>query len=131
MKFSYKYNTVKLIKDDLFQLERVGFMNMTPQKKDIMFLKRNKQVIRWVDIIRAVITLIIFAYFFKIDLFNHPEILQERLERTGAFAPIVFFLLSIINTVYPIVPGGLGNVIAYAAFGPLLSFVLAFSASLL
>lgn len=131
MKFSYKYNTVKLIKDDLFQLERVGFMDMAPQSKDIMFFKRNKQVLKWVAIIGAVITLIIFAYFFKIDLFNHPEILQERLERTGAFAPIVFFLLSIINTVYPIVPGGLGSVIAYAAFGPLLGFILAFSANFL
>ncbi|MBZ6527199.1 TVP38/TMEM64 family protein [Aerococcaceae bacterium DSM 111021] len=104
-------------------------MDMVPHSKDVLFFKRNKKVLKWVAIFGTILTIVMFTYFFKIDLFNHPEIIQERLESTGTFAPIVFFVLSIVNTFYPIVPGGLGNVIGYTMFGAVFGFTLVFIAN--
>ncbi|XJS10959.1 TVP38/TMEM64 family protein [Aerococcaceae bacterium WGS1372] len=104
---------------------------MTTRQKDIQFFKRNKTVLKWVAIIGAIITIIIFFFFVRIDLFNRPELIQHQLERTGILAPVVYFLVSIVNTIYPIIPGGLGNVIGYTVFGAVHGMILSFSANLI
>ena len=110
-----------------------GLANMDKMTRydDVVFFKRNKSVLKWAAIIGAITTVIIFGYFLWIDLFNQPELIQGQLERTGVLAPIVYFLGSIVNTIYPIIPGGLGNVIGYTVFGPIQGFILSFIANLI
>lgn len=104
-------------------------MDMIRRQRDVIFFKRNRTVLKWLAIFGAVITLLIFTFFIRIDLFNRPELIQDQLERTGIMAPVVYFLLSIINTVYPIIPGGLGNVIGYTVFGAVHGMALSFTAN--
>lgn len=104
-------------------------MDMTRRQRDVIFFKRNKAVLKWVAIIGGLITLLIFTFFIRIDLFNRPELIQQLLERTGIMAPVVYFILSIGNTIYPLIPGGLGNVIGYTVFGAVHGMALAFAAN--
>lgn len=106
-------------------------MDMVTRSKDVLFFKRNKQIVKWVAIIGLLFTLMVLAYFFSIDLFNQPELIASYLEQSGAFAPILYFFVSIVNTIYPLIPGGLGNVIGFTVFGPVAGFALAYSANLI
>lgn len=106
-------------------------MDQMTRYDDVVFFKRNKTILKWAAIIGLVVTVIIFSYFLSIDLFNQPELIQNQLEKAGALAPIVYFLGSILNTIYPIIPGGLGNVIGYTVFGPVQGFILSYFANLL
>lgn len=98
---------------------------------DVVFFRRNKNILKWLAIIGVVVTIALFSFFIYIDLFNRPELFQKQLEKTGVLAPSVYFLVSIANTVYPIIPGGLGNVIGYTVFGPMQGFILSFIANLI
>lgn len=95
------------------------------------FFNKNKKALKTLSVIGVVITILLMSYFLYIDLFNHPEIIQAKLESTGAFAPLVYFVGFILNTIYPLIPGGLGNVVGYAVFSPLWAFILSFSANLI
>lgn len=99
--------------------------------KDMTLINENKHLLKIAAMIGLILTVLLMAYFISIDLFNHPEIIQTKLESTGALAPLVFFLISIINSVYPVIPGGMGSVIGYTVFGPVFGFTLAFIANLI
>ena len=48
---------------------------------DVVFFRRNKNILKWLAIIGVVVTIALFSFFIYIDLFNRPELLQKQLER--------------------------------------------------
>ncbi len=57
------------------------------------------------------------------DFFVDPDRLEERLRQMGAIAPIAFLAVQIIQTIIPIIPGGVSSAIGVIVFGPFYGFI--------
>lgn len=95
------------------------------------FFTEHKKVVRIVTILGLAVTAVIFYLLLKHDLLNNPVYYRQKLLKYGPWAPVIFFIVTVFNAIYPIIQGGMGNVVAYSVFGPLKGFLLAFSANLL
>jgi uncharacterized membrane protein YdjX (TVP38/TMEM64 family) len=60
---------------------------------------------------------------YRHGIFTSRDALTGLLARAGAWAPIVFIGLQIIQVVIPIIPGGLSTVAGVLVFGPVWGFV--------
>ncbi len=64
-------------------------------------------------------------------IFLDQEKLKVLLNKVGIFGPLVFLGLQIIQTVIPIIPGGLTNGIGVLMFGPIFGFLLNYVGNIL
>ncbi|WP_124057961.1 TVP38/TMEM64 family protein [Vaginisenegalia massiliensis] len=99
--------------------------------RDLRWLSENKRILTGLSVLGLILAAVSVGLGVHQDLFQRPEVLQAYLSRTGIFAPVIFFVLTILNAIYPFIPGGMGNVVGYLAFGPLKGFALAFSANVI
>lgn len=85
--------------------------------------------IDWVKTIKYLTilgTLAICLFIFYLgwqDFFVDPDRLEERLRQMGAIAPIAFLAVQIIQTIIPIIPGGVSSAIGVIVFGPFYGFI--------
>lgn len=103
--------------------------NLNQERYEKFFMK-HKKVVRIITVLGILFTLLICYLLFKHDLWNQPDLYQAKLLEFGPWAPVIFFIGTIFNAIYPIIQGGMGNVVAYSVFGPIQGFLLAFSANL-
>lgn len=104
--------------------------NNIKQKRYEEFFMEHKKLVRIVTIVGLGLTMLIAYLLFKYNLCNQPDLYRAKLLEFGPWAPIIFFIGTVFNAVYPIIQGGMGNVVAYSVFGPVYGFLLAFSANL-
>ncbi|MBM7642355.1 TVP38/TMEM64 family protein [Streptococcus loxodontisalivarius] len=84
-------------------------------------------------IIRSLTILGLFASAFLLYYFKtHPNMMavggsfQKTLVSLGAFGPLLFILLQMVQVIYPIIPGGMTAIIGHIIFGPLYGFIYNF-----
>lgn len=95
------------------------------------FFAKHKKAVKIITIVGGLLTLVLLYFMFSQDLFRQPKAFEDFLRRYGPLAPLVFFLFSIVNSIYPIIPGGMANVVAYSFLGHWQSFLLAFSGNII
>lgn len=101
------------------------------EEKYLKFFLKHKCLVKWVALAGLIITICLFTYLIRHNLFNRPEVFAQYLRQHKGWGPFLYFVLSLFNTVYPIIPGGLGNVVGYSVFGPFWGFTIAFIANLI
>ncbi|UPQ85557.1 TVP38/TMEM64 family protein [Ignavigranum ruoffiae] len=121
-----------MMKEDTMQKQRCFAVNSQAQEeKYLKFFLKHKCMVKWIALAGLILTIGLFTYLIRHNLFNRPEVFERFLRQHKGWGPLVYFFLSFFNTVYPIIPGGLGNVVGYSVFGPFWGFTIAFGANLL
>ena len=90
------------------------------EKKD----KIANKLINLLGILGIIIVIVVFYYSYKAGLLTDSKKMEEFLRKTGPLAPLVFFVIQIIQTVVPIIPGALTIPAGELIFGPLKGFLL-------
>lgn len=119
----------KFLKKGQSQINKLDYQN--PDDYYEAIFSQHKKFIKYFALIGLIMTFLLFAYIFKHNLFNRPEVFAEFISKYGNKAPLIYFLLSFFNTIYPLIPGGMGNVVGYSVFGSYQAFFLAFTANIL
>ncbi|MDR1473551.1 MAG: TVP38/TMEM64 family protein [Lactobacillales bacterium] len=68
-------------------------------------------------------TIFLCICFFRLEIFNNPEILKNILSEQVYLGPLIFIFLQLIQVVIPIIPGGASAAAGVLIFGPFWGFV--------
>lgn len=79
--------------------------------------------IQALSILGIVLTVVFFVWAFKHRLFTDAAALERYMNGIGPFAPIIFILIQIVQTVIPIIPGALTCPAGAMIFGHLNGFI--------
>jgi Uncharacterized conserved protein len=75
------------------------------------------------SIIGAVLAVVLFCEGFKQGIFTSEEAMQAFLSQYGAWAPLLFVTIQILQVVMPIIPGGITLAAGVLLFGPWWGFL--------
>lgn len=89
----------------------------------LISLKKKRSLIRYTTIMGIIFTVIASFFIAQSSFFKPGGGFNELLEKVGIIGPIVFIFLQITQTIYPIIPMGLTNVIGNLVFGTWLGFL--------
>ncbi|MGX7075725.1 TVP38/TMEM64 family protein [Globicatella sanguinis] len=89
----------------------------------LISLKKKRSLIRYTTIVGIIFTVIASFFIAQSSFFKPGGGFNELLEKLGIIGPIVFIFLQITQTIYPIIPMGLTNVIGNLVFGTWLGFL--------
>lgn len=89
----------------------------------LISLKKKRSLIRYTTIMGIIFTVIASFFIAQSSFFKPGGGFNELLEKLGIIGPIVFVFLQITQTIYPIIPMGLTNVIGNLVFGTWLGFL--------
>ncbi|OFK59543.1 hypothetical protein HMPREF2811_00705 [Globicatella sp. HMSC072A10] len=89
----------------------------------LISLKKKRSLIRYTTIVGIIFTVIASFFIAQSSFFKPGGGFNELLEKLGIVGPIVFIFLQITQTIYPIIPMGLTNVIGNLVFGTWLGFL--------
>ncbi|MDT2768739.1 TVP38/TMEM64 family protein [Globicatella sulfidifaciens] len=89
----------------------------------LISLKKKRSLIRYTTIMGIIFTVIASFFIAQSSFFKPGGGFNELLEKLGIIGPIVFIFLQITQTIYPIIPMGLTNVIGNLVFGTWLGFL--------
>lgn len=89
----------------------------------LISLKKKRSLIRYTTIVGIIFTVIASFFIAQSSFFKPGGGFNELLETLGIIGPIVFIFLQITQTIYPIIPMGLTNVIGNLVFGTWLGFL--------
>lgn len=89
----------------------------------LISLKKKRSLIRYTTIVGIIFTVIASFFIAQSSFFKPGGGFNELLETLGIIGPIVFIILQITQTIYPIIPMGLTNVIGNLVFGTWLGFL--------
>lgn len=89
----------------------------------LISLKKKRSLIRYTTIMGIIFTVIASFFIAQSSFFKPGGGFNELLETLGIIGPIVFIILQITQTIYPIIPMGLTNVIGNLVFGTWLGFL--------
>lgn len=89
----------------------------------LISLKKKRSLIRYTTIMGIIFTVIASFFIAQSSFFKLGGGFNELLEKLGIIGPIVFIFLQITQTIYPIIPMGLTNVIGNLVFGTWLGFL--------
>lgn len=89
----------------------------------LISLKKKRSLIRYTTIMGIIFTVIASFFIAQSSFFKPGGGFNELLETLGIIGPIVFIFLQITQTIYPIIPMGLTNVIGNLVFGTWLGFL--------
>ncbi|MHA3226399.1 TVP38/TMEM64 family protein [Globicatella sulfidifaciens] len=89
----------------------------------LISLKKKRSLIRYTTIVGIIFTVIASFSIAQSSFFKLGGGFNELLEKLGIIGPIVFIFLQITQTIYPIIPMGLTNVIGNLVFGTWLGFL--------
>lgn len=89
----------------------------------LISLKKKRSLIRYTTIMGIIFTIIASFFIAQSSFFKPGGGFNELLEKLGIIGPIVFIFLQITQTIYPIIPMGLTNVIGNLVFGTWLGFL--------
>lgn len=89
----------------------------------LISLKKKRSLIRYTTIMGIIFTVIASFFIAQSSFFKPGGGFNELLGKLGMIGPIVFIFLQITQTIYPIIPMGLTNVIGNLVFGTWLGFL--------
>ncbi len=89
----------------------------------LISLKKKRSLIRYTTIMGIIFTVIASFFIAQSSFFKPGGGFNELLGKLGIIGPIVFIFLQITQTIYPIIPMGLTNVIGNLVFGTWLGFL--------
>nr|WP_276932875.1 VTT domain-containing protein [Globicatella sulfidifaciens] len=89
----------------------------------LISLKKKRSLIRYTTIVGIIFTVIASFFIAQSSFFKPGGGFNELLEKLGIIGPIVFIFLQITQTIYPIIPMGITNVIGNLVFGTWLGFL--------
>lgn len=89
----------------------------------LISLKKKRSLIRYTTIMGIIFTVIASFFIAQSSFFKPGGGFNELLEKLGIIGHIVFIFLQITQTIYPIIPMGLTNVIGNLVFGTWLGFL--------
>lgn len=89
----------------------------------LISLKKKRSLIRYTTIAGIIFTIVASFFIAQSSFFKPGGGFKELLESLGIIGPLVFIVLQISQTVYPIIPMGLTNVIGNLVFGTWLGFL--------
>ncbi|WP_075878333.1 TVP38/TMEM64 family protein [Merdibacter massiliensis] len=81
------------------------------------------KTIKYLSILGTIAICLFIFYLGWQDFFVGPDRLEERLRQMGAIAPVAFLAVQIIQTIIPIIPGGVSSAIGVIVFGPFYGFI--------
>lgn len=81
------------------------------------------KTIKYLTILGTLAICLFIFYLGWQDFFVDPDRLEERLRQMGAIAPVAFLAVQIIQTIIPIIPGGVSSAIGVIVFGPFYGFI--------
>lgn len=81
------------------------------------------KTIKYLSILGTLAICLFIFYLGWQDFFVDPDRLEERLRQMGAIAPVAFLAVQIIQTIIPIIPGGVSSAIGVIVFGPFYGFI--------
>lgn len=81
------------------------------------------KTIKYLSILGTIAICLFIFYLGWQDFFVDPDRLEERLRQMGAIAPVAFLAVQIIQTIIPIIPGGVSSAIGVIVFGPFYGFI--------
>lgn len=76
------------------------------------------------SIVGVLLTVAVCIWGVKKGFFRSADVLGGYVRSTGAWAPILFVLIQIIQVVIPIIPGGISLLAGVIIFGPFWGFML-------
>ena len=99
--------------------------NPLPGKNDkIPKLKINIKKVSLILSILVVVGVAAAGFFgWRAGLFSSAEALSAFLSSLGAWAPIAFLLLQVLQIIIPVIPGGVILSVGVVAFGPVYGFI--------
>ncbi len=74
-------------------------------------------------ILTTALGVVLIIYLYREGMITDPDKMKEFIEWFGVFAPIAFVVIYILSIVFPIIPGGMLNVIGVLLFAPMMGFV--------
>lgn len=89
----------------------------------VLSLKKKRSIIRVTTILGIILTIVGSYVVMQSTYFKPGGGFNHLLLQLGLFAPIIFILLQISQTIYPIIPFGLTNVIGNLVFGTWFGFL--------
>lgn len=106
-------------------------LHVFSKKNSLLFLKHYKRYfqigLRLLGILGIIFTIYGFYWGYRQELFTSDLALSQFLQSVGPLAPFLFMMLQIIQTMFPLIPGGLtipgGLMIFGMGYGYLLNFV--------
>lgn len=106
-------------------------LHVFSKKNSLLFLKHYKRYfqigLRLLGILGIIFTIYGFYWGYHQNLFTSDLALSQFLQSVGPLAPFLFMMLQIIQTMFPLIPGGLtipgGLMIFGMGYGYLLNFV--------
>lgn len=85
--------------------------------------ERTRKMMNIITIVGLVVAVAVCVIGWRAGLFTDQEVLDGFLAKAGAWAPIIFVMIQIIQVVIPIIPGGVSLVAGVLVFGPWMGFV--------
>lgn len=82
------------------------------------------RLINLLGVLGIIIVIVVFYYSYKAGLLTDSSKMEEFLRKTGSLAALVFFVIQLIQTVVPIIPGALTIPAGEVIFGPLQGYIL-------
>jgi uncharacterized membrane protein YdjX (TVP38/TMEM64 family) len=68
-------------------------------------------------------TILLCIYFFRLGIFNDPNIIKDIVNERAYLGPIIFMGIQLIQVVIPVIPGGVSVAAGVLIFGPFWGFV--------
>ena len=84
---------------------------------------RNRILVRAVSAVCIALAVALCVYGYKTGLFTSVDAMRAFVAKYGAFGPVVFILIQIVQVVVPILPGGVSLLAGVMIFGPLYGFI--------
>ena len=86
---------------------------------DMRWLKATKYMM----LIGTILLCLFVVYLGTGNCLSDPKAFQQMLQGFGLLAPLAFIAIQIIQTVLPIIPGGVSSAVGIIVFGPLEGFI--------
>ncbi len=96
---------------------------MKKLKNEVAFEK----VCNVINTLFIVCVIILAIYGIRIGLFKDFSVLSREVEKAGAWGPIAFIFVQIVQVVIPIIPGGITLPAGVVLFGPVMGFIYNYS----
>lgn len=74
------------------------------------------------SILGLLLAVAVCIYFYRMGIFTKPDAMQQYMAKQGAWAPLVFIIIQIVQVVIPIIPGGVSLAAGVVIFGPWFGF---------
>ncbi|MGT2665988.1 TVP38/TMEM64 family protein [Streptococcus rifensis] len=75
-------------------------------------------------IIALIASFIVVIILYKNGILNDQNAMKDWAMRYPLIAPFAFFLIQVIQVVFPIIPGGVTTVVGFLIFKPILAFLI-------